>query len=76
MMLARYGALLETAARPPGPHGSTEPPGRTGGRLCSLMRDRTATLNRLKTLTIGLLQRYAPSSAADRGADHITRCGD
>ncbi|WP_264784715.1 IS110 family transposase, partial [Gluconobacter cerinus] len=57
-MLARYGALLEPAARPV----RTDLQNRLAELVAarrSLMRDRTSTLNRLKTLTIGLLQRHA-----------------
>lgn len=58
LMLARYGALLEPVARPV----RTDLQNRLAELVAarrSLMRDRTATLNRLKTLTISLLQRHA-----------------
>ncbi|GBR28791.1 transposase [Komagataeibacter oboediens DSM 11826] len=58
LMLARYGALLDPVTRPV----RTDIQNRLAELVAarrSLMRDRTATLNRLKTLTIGLLQRHA-----------------
>lgn len=57
-MLARYSALPEPVTHPV----HTEPQNRLaemGAAHRCLMRDRTATLNRLKTLTISLPQRHA-----------------
>jgi len=58
LMLARYGALLEPVPRPIRSDLQNDLAELVAARR-SLMRDRTATLNRLKTLTIGLLQRHA-----------------
>jgi len=58
LMLARYGALLEPAPRPVWSETQNRLSALVAARR-SLMRDRTATLNRLKTVTIGLLQRHA-----------------
>lgn len=58
LMLARYGALLEPVARPVRSEIQNRLAELVAARR-SLMPDRTATLNRLKTLTIGLLQRHA-----------------
>lgn len=57
-MLARYGALLEPIARPVRSEMQNRLAELVAARR-SLMRDRTATLNRLKTLTIDLLKRHA-----------------
>ncbi|MBB2167641.1 IS110 family transposase [Gluconacetobacter aggeris] len=58
LMLARYGALLEPIARPVRSEMQNRLAELVAARR-SLMRDRTATLNRLKTLTIDLLKRHA-----------------
>ncbi len=58
LMLARYGALLEPVALPVRSDLQNRLAELVAARR-SLMRDRTATINRLKTLTIALLQRHA-----------------
>ncbi|MFW7270004.1 IS110 family transposase [Gluconacetobacter sp. Hr-1-5] len=58
IMLARYGALLEPIIRPVRSDLQNRLAELVAARR-SLMRDRTATLNRLKTLTIDLLKRHA-----------------
>ncbi|MBB2177560.1 IS110 family transposase, partial [Gluconacetobacter johannae] len=57
LMLARYGALLEPVARPVRSDLQNRLAELVAARR-SLMRDRTATSNRLKTLTIDLLKRH------------------
>ncbi|WP_408871891.1 IS110 family RNA-guided transposase [Gluconacetobacter aggeris] len=54
LMLARYGALLEPPVRSDLQNRLAE----LVAARRSLMRDRTATINRLKTLTIDLLKRH------------------
>jgi transposase len=58
LMLARYGALLEPVTRPVRSDVQNRLAELVAARR-GLMRDRTATLNRLKTLTIELLKRHA-----------------
>src|SRR3984957_415342 len=58
LMLARYGALLEPVTRPVRSDVQNRLAELVAARR-NLMRDRTATLNRLKTLTIELLKRHA-----------------
>jgi transposase len=58
LMLARFGALLEPIARPIRSETQNQLAVLVAARR-SLMRDRTATLNRLQTLTIDLLKRHA-----------------
>ena len=53
----RYGALLEPVARPIRSDLQNRLAELVAARR-SLMRDRTATINRLKTLTIDLLKRH------------------
>ncbi|MFW7267700.1 IS110 family transposase [Gluconacetobacter sp. Hr-1-5] len=57
LMPARYGALLEPVARPVRSDQQNRLAELVAARR-SLMRDRTATINRLKTLTIDLLKRH------------------
>ena len=57
-MLARFGALLEPIARPVRSETQNQLAELVAARR-SLMRDRTATLNRVQTLTIDLLKRHA-----------------
>ncbi|AOX18600.1 IS110 family RNA-guided transposase [Kozakia baliensis] len=57
-MLARYGALLEPVPRPIRSDLHNDLAELVAARR-SLMRDRTATLNRIKTLTIDILIRHA-----------------
>ncbi|WP_201770112.1 IS110 family transposase [Kozakia baliensis] len=58
LMLACYGTLLEPVARQLRSDLQNRLDELVSARR-SLMRDRTATINRLKTLTIDLLQRHA-----------------
>ena len=58
LMLARFGALLEPTARPVRGETQNQLAELVAARR-SLMRDRTATLNRVQTLTIELLKRHA-----------------
>ena len=58
LMLARFGALLEPIARPVRSETQNQLAELVAARR-SLMRDRTATLNRVQTLTIDLLKRHA-----------------
>jgi transposase len=58
LILARYGALLEPVTRPVRSDVQNRLAELVAARR-GLMRDRTATLNRLKTLTIELLKRHA-----------------
>jgi transposase len=58
LMLARFGALLEPQTRPARSESLTQLAELVAGRR-SLIRDRTATLNRLKTLSQDLLKRHA-----------------
>lgn len=58
LMLAHYGALLQPVARPVRSDLQNRLADLVAARR-SLMRDRTATLNRFKTLTIELLKRHA-----------------
>lgn len=58
LVLARFGALLQPASRPP----RSETIGQLAELMAarrSLVRDRTATTNRAKTITIDLLKRQA-----------------
>lgn len=57
LMLARYGALLKPVPRPVRSNLQNDLAELVAARR-SLMRDRTATINRGKTLTIKLLQRH------------------
>ena len=58
LMLARFGALLEPIARPVRGETQNQLAELVAARR-SLMRDRTATLNRVQTWTIELLKRHA-----------------
>ncbi len=58
LMLARFGALLEPIARPVRSETQNQLAELVAARR-SLMRDRTATLNRVQTSTIELLKRHA-----------------
>ena len=58
LMLARFGALLEPVIRPARSEMQNQLAELVAARR-SLMRDRTATLNRLQILTISLLKRHA-----------------
>lgn len=58
LMLARFGALLEPAIRPARTETQNQLTELVAARR-SLMCDRTATLNRLQTLTMTLLKRHA-----------------
>jgi transposase len=57
-MLARFGALLEPATRPARPENLRQLAELMAARR-TLISDRTATLNRLKTLSQALLKRHA-----------------
>jgi transposase len=58
LMLARFGALLEPTVRPVRSETQNQLAELVAARR-GLMRDRTATLNRVQALTVDLLKRHA-----------------